>query len=46
MKSNSETKNIPKNYGKQLIKFVFKNEFLIKRILSKIHKSKTIFTYE
>lgn len=31
-----ETKNIPKNYGKQIIKFVFENEGLVRRILASI----------
>ena len=30
---NSETKNIPKNYGKQIIKFARGNEKLIKKVL-------------
>lgn len=29
-----ESKNIPKNYGKHLIKFVNKNERVIKKILA------------
>lgn len=32
----SETKNIPKNFGKQIIKFVRQNVVLIQNILFKI----------
>lgn len=34
--SVGETKNIPKNFGKQLIKFVKKNSNLIEKILKEI----------
>lgn len=32
-KKSAETKNIPKNYGKEIIKFVKKNKPLVSRML-------------
>lgn len=33
---NSESKNIPKNYGKQIIKFIKENEKLVSEMLEKV----------
>lgn len=44
-KTSSETKNIAKNYGKQIIKFVNKNEYMIKRIISEMHPNSKIWIY-
>ena len=38
---DGETKNIPKNVGKQIIKFVKENRSLIELILERINSSKT-----
>ena len=41
MKKKTDTKNIPKNYGKEIIKFVKRNPVLVEKALSP-----TSFTYE